>query len=67
MVILHCWGELVVFVLDLEDAIFGVLQETLYEEVLEAIDGSKTKKFFCFFFHFVDWTSLFGECCKLGL
>jgi hypothetical protein len=30
-------------VLDLEDAIYGVLQETLYEEVLEIIDGSKTK------------------------
>jgi hypothetical protein len=30
-------------VLDLEDAIYGALQETLYEEVLEAIDGSKIK------------------------
>jgi hypothetical protein len=29
--------------LDLEDAIYGMLQETLYEEVLEAIDGSKIK------------------------
>jgi hypothetical protein len=34
---------LVVDVLDLEDVIYGPLQETLYEEVLEAIDGSKTK------------------------
>ncbi len=43
LIILHCWGELVVSMLDLEDAIYGMLQETLYEEVLEAIDGSKIK------------------------
>ncbi len=43
LVIFHCWGELEVSVLDLEDAIYGALQETLYEEVLEAIDGSKIK------------------------
>jgi hypothetical protein len=43
LVIIHCWGELEVYVLDFKDAIYGTLQETLYEEVLEAIDGSKIK------------------------
>jgi hypothetical protein len=66
LVILHCWGELVVFVLDLEDAIYGALQETLYEELLEAIDGNKIIIFLVFSFIF--WIRHhFFVCCKLGL
>ncbi len=45
LIILHCWGELVVDVLDLEDAIYGPLQKNYMKRFLKQLMEAKLNNF----------------------